>query len=1278
MPTSSAEHELLFGILAMQNNFITHDQFLSGFREWTNDKRRRFGDVLVEQHALETGVRKVLDSLVEAHVKNHESDPQRSLAATSMSTELSSQVFSVDRDRLLESVLDFGSVNTGNATVTLSLGKTTSDGRFQILRPHRKGGLGQVFVARDEELDREVALKQIKDRRADDQEQRERFLREAEITGKLEHPGVVPVYGMGEDESGRPYYAMRFIRGRSLQEEITTYHSSVHSSSTSSRNKEFRRLIGWLIDVCQAIEYAHSRGVLHRDIKPANIMIGRYGETLVVDWGLARVAGLDESLRQATDEQPVLSNLSGGSSETIAGRTLGTPAYMSPEQARGSIDLLGPASDVYSLGATLFVILTGKPPVEGAADLNDVIEGRIPSPRQINPQVDQALDAVCRKAMAHRMESRYGSAADLAADLEAWLADEPVTAWQEPVSIRARRWCRRHQTGVMTAVAAVLILTATSSIAAVLLKNKNRDLNTANNTIRQQVMQLDRQNKNLATANDTIKQTNRQLVAANNATTAAKLRADGVTDYLVAAFRKVDPNQDGRKLTVFEVLQRSEDELDEQLAKDPLTRADLLSAIGKSYQGLGLYPEMLEVFQREHALRKEIHDQDDARTLNAAYYVALSLFYAGKDVDAAKMHQATLEKQRKTLGERHTDTLTSMNGLAMAYSSAGRTQEAVELYEQLLEKRRELNGDDAAETLTAINNLATGYQKDGQLRRALELFTQSYEKRRELQGEDHRMTLLGMDRLGSIHLALGEVDKAIPFYEEALKKRRAKFGDDHPHTVESISGLAFALRDAGRLQDALPLLEEALAARRKSLSDDHPSTITSMNNLARVYLELADFDKALPLVEEGVNKNTQNLGGDHPKTLALKNTLGISYFRAGKPESAVLVFEDMLKIYRRDLGDDHPTMLTIQNNLAMCYRNVGRYADALPLFESTLAWRREELKNDHPKTMLSIQNLASLLRLLGRLDDAKPLAEESMTLHQEKLGDDHRQTISAMNVLAEILIERGELREGQQLAEKALQVATDYLEGDHPDVMNAMTTVGTAALKAEQLERATEIFSQSLKMRRQRLAEDHPATLRSLTDVARVQLKTGAVEKAVELATESAEKSKQKLGEKHPATLSAQCTLGIAFREHGQLDQAQRLLGDVLADQTEILGASHPRTLRTQHALALTHVQAGRDAKAQPLLTHVVDCRREVLGAAHPDTLRCSLDLAACQMTLDNLDDALATLNVVWQQRPTQSPLLSSEQTLLRDTIQAHIDLYQARGDEMARGQWVKRLDELQ
>lgn len=483
--SASADRNLLFGILALQMDFISREQLVAATSKWLTDKSIPIEDILVEQNALKESDRELILPLVERHIENHAGDAAISLASVSSVGSVKEELKALG-DKQVEATLALvGTKHTGDesrfATMSTQAFSFSEKKRFQILRPHAKGGLGEVFVAEDMELRREVALKEIQSDFADDPNSRSRFVLEAEVTGGLEHPGIVPVYGLGQYENGRPFYAMRFIKGDSLKEAADRFHQLDPKPSFDS--VEFRQLLGRLIDVCNAIAYAHSRGVLHRDLKPGNIMLGKYGETLVVDWGLAKVKGREDQTR---DDETTLRPSSGsgtGSEPTRMGSAVGTPSFMPPEQASGRLDELGPASDVYSLGATLYYLLVGRSPVVGK-DVGQVLKrverGEYPTPRSVDPTVPKSLEAVCLKAMAVRSDDRYGSAASLADDVERYLADEPVSCVFEPIPVRARRWIRKHQalTGTMAAAVfvSVLALVTLSTIVGV----KNTELSSAN------------------------------------------------------------------------------------------------------------------------------------------------------------------------------------------------------------------------------------------------------------------------------------------------------------------------------------------------------------------------------------------------------------------------------------------------------------------------------------------------------------------------------------------------------------------------------------------------------------------------------------------------------------------------------------------------------------------------------------------------------------------------------------------------------------------------------
>jgi serine/threonine protein kinase len=418
--SGAADRNLLLGIIALQMDFICRDDLITAMNAWVLDKATPLSRILQDQRALTESRRSLLDALVEEHIKLHDNDPKKSVAAvnaTGSSLEYLSGIDDFDLLASLRRVLVKSNdvEDDPDRTATMpSAGQSTSAGtRFRILRPHAKGSLGEVFVARDTELNRDVALKEIQGRFADDRLSRARFELEAEVTGSLEHPGIVPVYGLGRTGEGRPFYAMRFIKGDSLQEVIARFYDNGAARPPAEQVRGLHRMLGHFIDICRAVDYAHRRGILHRDLKPSNVMLGKYRETLVVDWGLAMMVERQEEA-SAPAETTLRPTSAIGFASTDAGRAIGTPAYMSPEQAAGNLDELGPASDVYSLGAILYNILTGHTPFEGDSDIQNV------------------LQRVKRGDFAPA--DRFVSAGKLAEDIDRWMTDEPLQSYLSVVT----------------------------------------------------------------------------------------------------------------------------------------------------------------------------------------------------------------------------------------------------------------------------------------------------------------------------------------------------------------------------------------------------------------------------------------------------------------------------------------------------------------------------------------------------------------------------------------------------------------------------------------------------------------------------------------------------------------------------------------------------------------------------------------------------------------------------------------------------------------------------
>lgn len=384
---------------------------------------------------------------------------------------------------------------------THRLERSKNGNRFRILRAHAKGGLGIVYVAEDQELGREVAVKHIQEQFLRNENLRQKFVFEAEVTGQLEHPSIVPVYALGVEPNGQPFYAMRLIRGEDLKSRI----KSLHDSTQTPRSRflyELRSLLRRFIDVCNAVGYAHQRGVLHRDLKPGNIMLGKHGETFVVDWGLAKTqTAISSKVAGDNFNTEVRPQSGSGLAETGYGSILGTPAYAPPEQLSGQLDRLDARSDIYALGSMLYELLTGGPPITKAKSIAEVlqqIEKGIPNAKTVNLLVPSPLAAITAKALQYSKEERYTSVDLLRKDIESYLDDQPVSALREGLVDRLGRLLRRHRGIAVTVVVSSLLVATVAAVGAVAYRSIATVANESNEKNKQMLREASRSEFNLA------------------------------------------------------------------------------------------------------------------------------------------------------------------------------------------------------------------------------------------------------------------------------------------------------------------------------------------------------------------------------------------------------------------------------------------------------------------------------------------------------------------------------------------------------------------------------------------------------------------------------------------------------------------------------------------------------------------------------------------------------------------------------------------------------------
>ncbi len=902
------DRNLLVGILGLQMEFVTESQLISVMQAWIFRKADKIEDILLEQKAIKPETRDFLTGMADRHIALHHNDPAQSLASLSSLGPVRNQLRNLEDDDVSQSITRIGMMrenqNLPDAamigdTVTMPANSGSVSERFQILRPHAKGGLGQVSVAEDRELHREVALKEIQPAYASDHDSRARFMMEAEVTGRLEHPGIVPVYSLGKTKAGSPFYVMRFVKGDSLKEAIDHLHSDSNRLSADDKRMSLRRLLRRLVDVCNAIEYAHSRGVLHRDLKPGNVMLGKYGETLVVDWGLAK-SGSKSSAHKSSDEATFFPLSGDASTETQMGSVVGTLAYMSPEQAEGRINDLGPASDVYCLGATLYCILTGQapipklPPVEM---IERVRKGQVTPPRELKPEIPLALQAICQKAMACRQLDRYPTAAALANELELWLADEPVTALPEPLLDRAARFFRRHRTLVVSVVAVLTTAVAALLVVNSLVRQQNKSLQIARDEANQRraeaVEEKSRAEENLTTA--------RTLSLVMLKTAEEKLTQRGIDGNVLLTLRKSLTEQ------AYENFQKIYDHNpdDADVAFEFAQVARISSNLKRFERNLKTAEERIQL-----SLRLQLQVAEEKRTLKQQDYLAETYREIG-----------TLRKAEGKLGEADVALRT---GLAIAekllkvspnsplyqrtkavieVEQIGYFTEKLELesalqksvssaatFQMLLSTDQVIDTDPFMLLLTLARQITILHQlgrHDEAKSISAAAFAEGKKWRTERPGEArvalpvariHYWTAEGIaDSEGSTEEAVVQITEALVILEELVAKSA---------NASYVYGLGDALRIQGkilRLQMKYPEAEAALIKSRESLeklvkasdtADNRDVLARSLHELATIKIVAGDKPAAIELLQQAEAMQTEACRME-PESKAMQRELDV-------------------------------------------------------------------------------------------------------------------------------------------------------------------------------------------------------------------------------------------------------------------------------------------------------------------------------------------------------------------------------------------------------------------
>jgi len=750
-------------------------------------------------------------------------------------------------------------------------------GHYRILGLIGEGGMGAVYEAEQERPRRRVALKVLRSPLASPELQR-RFVQEAEVLGRLQHPNIARIYEAGTaqtDLGPQPYFAMELIRGVSLLD-----YAKQRGLSTMQR-------VELMVKICNAVDYAHRCEVIHRDLKPGNILVDQSGEPKILDFGVARLMESDAN----------------ASHMTSVGDLVGTLAYMSPEQLLADPQLVDSRSDVYSLGIVLYELLAGRRPYEATRQITDaarIIREVDPIPLGVVSRAFGGdLETIAAKALEKDKTRRYASVAELAADLRRFLANEPILAMPATAMYRARKFILRHR--VLASAAAIIFIVLLAGIVA----------STS------QAIRARRERDRALRAEEIAKAVNEFLQ--NDMLAQAGARAQANTH------SQPDPD-----LKVRTALDRAAARIDGKFDSQPAVEAAIRRTIGLAYYDMNLYPEAQKQLERAVDLQKRSLGPDDPDTLTSMDKLGVLYTYQARYADAEALLGQVVTARRRVLGRDHKDTLNAMSDLALAVDYHGDEARAAPIFAKVLEAERRVLGDENPATLSVLDNLGGAYMRLGRYSEAQVLLERELELNRRVLGPDHPDTINSMRMLAAVYRALGNYKAADPLFLAALNSVRRAFGDGHWETENVRKGLAVSYRAQGRYAEADALLKQALTSLQHGLDPEHPLTLQVVFDLGESYREQRKLRDAESVLKNVVEARRRVLGTSNLYTAQALGSLGEVKLEQHDYLSAEKLLREALQI-REQKSPDAWERYHTESLLGASLRGMGDHSEAQAL-----------------------------------------------------------------------------------------------------------------------------------------------------------------------------------------------------------------------------------------------------------------------------------------------------------------------------------------------------------
>ena len=776
-------------------------------------------------------------------------------------------------------------------------------GSYHLLELIGEGGMGEVWLAEQKEpVRRRVAVKLVK-AGMNTREVIARFESERQALALMDHPAIAKVFDAGSTPQGAPYFVMEHVAGVPI-----TVYCDHHRLTTRERLELF-------MHVCEGVQHAHQKAIIHRDLKPSNILVtevdGRAAPK-IIDFGVAKALG---------------QKLSADTIFTRVGVIIGTPEYMSPEQANSLGEDIDTRTDVYSLGIILYELLAGAPPLDlrkiafeeflrrlreeeppkpstkirtqDPATSTELARKRQTEPLALARQMRGDLDSIALKALEKDRSRRYGSPSDLAADVGRYLRSEAVLAVPPSAAYRARKFASRYRAALVTSAAFVLVLILAAGVSIWQSMRATR--------------QRDRADREAAVAQAINEFLQNDVLAQASAATQS------------GPATKPDPD-----LKVRTALDRAAARIMGKFNRQPEVEAAIRDTIGQTYQDLGLYPEARTQLERALELHRRVLGPENPETLKTMRRLGRTAELQGQYPEAEAILVQALEKQRRVLGPEHRDTLGSMNNLGLVYYREGKYAQAEALLGQTLETGRRVLGPEHPTTLASMANLGNVYYLQGKYAQAEALDQQTLDIRRRVSGPEHSDTLVNMNNLAVVYLDQGKYAQAEALYSRTLEIQRRVLGPEHLDTLISMHNLADVYARQGKYTQAEPLFSQTLAVSRRVLGPEHPETLEALADFAAMYQHQGKYAAAETFAAQVLEGRRHALSAEHPDTMAAAADLALAYISQGKFAQSEPLARQALQFHRKKQPGDWQRFRA-ESLLGASLAGQKKFAEAEPL-----------------------------------------------------------------------------------------------------------------------------------------------------------------------------------------------------------------------------------------------------------------------------------------------------------------------------------------------------------